>query len=168
MSDGPHHLPEQDREGKGIMRLLQDVENGDDWRIYTMSTTLYDLTDTPFLTGEKRPYNAKPDYAGDMSWGEYRERKKNFISEEPTVLIVGKNLNSPWIKADIPAGAGHSGLMAAARLTMLGVPTLVIDKQTRSGDAWRLRYNDLVLHHPCYSNAMPYLPYPPTWPVSFH
>jgi len=37
------------------------------------SNTSYDLTDTPFLMEEKRPYNAKPDYAGNMSWGEYRQ-----------------------------------------------------------------------------------------------
>ncbi|KAH8796100.1 hypothetical protein F5882DRAFT_320678 [Hyaloscypha sp. PMI_1271] len=136
--------------GRGILRLIQDVENGDEWRIYTMFTTLRDLTDTPFLTGSKRPFHAVPEAAGNLSWGEYHERKKHFIDQEPAVLIVG---------------AGHSGLMTAARLSMLAVPTLVIDKQTRSGDAWRLRYEDLVLHDSCYSNAVPYLPYPPTWPV---
>ena len=63
-------------------------------------------------------------------------------------------------------GAGHSGLMTAARLGMLGVEALIIDKQERSGDSWRTRYHDLVLHDPCWMNAMPYLPYPPSWPVS--
>jgi hypothetical protein len=72
------------------MRLIQDVESGDEWRIYTMFTTLRDLTDTPFLTGIKRPFHAVPDDAGDMSWGRYSERKKNFIGKEPAVLIVGE------------------------------------------------------------------------------
>ena len=58
--------------------------------------------------------------------------------------------------------------MTAARLNMLGVPTLIIDKQERSGDAWRTRYHHLVLHDPCWMNAMPYMPYPPNWPVSKH
>lgn len=62
-------------------------------------------------------------------------------------------------------GAGHSGLMTAARLNMLGVPNLIIDTNERAGDSWRKRYHTLVLHDPCWMNAMPYLPYPPNWPV---
>jgi putative flavoprotein involved in K+ transport len=58
-------------------------------------------------------------------------------------------------------------MMTAARLGMLGVTALVIEKNARTGDVWRERYHDLVLHDPCYMNAMPYLPYPPSWPVSF-
>ena len=65
------------------------------------------------------------------------------------------------------AGAGHSGLMTAARLGMLGISTLIIDKGERTGDSWRTRYHNLVLHDPCWMNAMPYLPYPPSWPASF-
>jgi hypothetical protein len=79
--------------GRGIMRLIQDVENGDEWRIYTMFTTLRDLTDTPFLTGSKRPFHAAPEAAGNLSWGEYHERKKNFIDQEPAVLVVGECSN---------------------------------------------------------------------------
>jgi hypothetical protein len=81
-------------EGRGVMRLLQDAENGDEWRIYTMFTTLRDLTDSPFLTGIKRPFHAVPDSAGDMSWGQYSEQKKNFMGTEPAVLIVGKSSQS--------------------------------------------------------------------------
>lgn len=77
--------------GRGIMRLIRDVENSDEWRIYTMFTTLRDLTDTPFLTGSARPFHAVPDSAVDLSWGEYHERKKNFIDEEPAVLIIGES-----------------------------------------------------------------------------
>ncbi len=44
--------------------------------------------------------------------------------------------------------------MIAARLGMLGVSALVIDKNARTGDSWRLRYHDLVLHDPCFMNAM--------------
>jgi hypothetical protein len=80
--------------GRGIMRLIQDVENGDEWRIYTMFTTLRDLTDTPFLTGSKRPFHAVPEAAGNLSWGEYHERQKHFIDQEPAVLIVGEYSNA--------------------------------------------------------------------------
>ncbi|KAF8863875.1 FAD/NAD(P)-binding domain-containing protein [Acephala macrosclerotiorum] len=55
--------------------------------------------------------------------------------------------------------------MMDARLRMLGVSALVIDKNARTGDCWRSRYHDLVLHDPCFMNAMPYLPYPPSWPI---
>jgi hypothetical protein len=77
--------------GRGVVRLLQDVENADEWRIYTMFTTLTDLKETPFLTGETRPFHAVPDEVpGTMNWKEYRERKREFLDEEPVVLIVGK------------------------------------------------------------------------------
>lgn len=62
-------------------------------------------------------------------------------------------------------GAGHSGLMMAARFEMMGINALVIDKQERSGDAWRTRYHDLQLHDLKWMNVMPYLDYPPNWPV---
>lgn len=56
--------------------------------------------------------------------------------------------------------------MTAARLRMLGNSSLIIDKEERTGDAWRTKYHDLVLHDPCHMNAMPYLKYPPSSPVS--
>ncbi|KAH7397522.1 hypothetical protein BKA64DRAFT_576485 [Cadophora sp. MPI-SDFR-AT-0126] len=138
--------------GKGIIRWILDVESQDQWRIYTLFTSLTDLLSTPFLTGSSRPESAKADSAPDeMNWYEWRERQREFLDgEEPTVLIVG---------------AGHSGLMTAARLKMLGVRTLVVDKGERTGDCWRTRYHDLVLHDPCWMNAMPYLKYPPSWPI---
>ena len=55
--------------------------------------------------------------------------------------------------------------MVAARLGMLGVPTLIVDKGERIGDSWRNRYHRLTLHDPCWMNVMPYLDYPANWPV---
>lgn len=46
-------------------------------------------------------------------------------------------------EADGDTGAGHSGLVAAARLKMIGIPTLIIDKHERVGDNWRKRYHQL-------------------------
>ncbi|PKX90546.1 flavin-containing monooxygenase [Aspergillus novofumigatus IBT 16806] len=43
-------------------------------------------------------------------------------------------------------GAGHSGLNVAGRLKALGVSYLVIDKNPRVGDDWRLRYDSAKLH----------------------
>lgn len=62
-------------------------------------------------------------------------------------------------------GAGQGGLTAAARLRMLGVKCLIIDKNESIGDNWRKRYHQLVLHDPVYYDHLPYLPFPPTWPV---
>ncbi|KAH7346873.1 hypothetical protein BKA65DRAFT_585965 [Rhexocercosporidium sp. MPI-PUGE-AT-0058] len=137
--------------GDGIIRWVQDIENSSEWRIYTLFTSLSNLHATPFQTGHTRPQNAKPSSAPhSQSWTEWRQQEREFIDEDPTVVIVG---------------AGHSGLMTAARLKMLGVKTLVIDRNQRTGDSWRLRYRDLVLHDPCWMNAMPYLKYPPSWPI---
>lgn len=48
---------------------------------------------------------------------------------------------------------------------MVGVNTLVIDKNERVGDNWRKRYRQLVLHDPVWYDNMPYLTFPPTWPI---
>lgn len=62
-------------------------------------------------------------------------------------------------------GAGQGGLTAAARLKMLGVKTLIIDRNERIGDNWRQRYHQLVLHDPVWYDHMPYIPFPPHWPI---
>ena len=54
-----------------------------------------------------------------------------FLAHDPEVLIVG---------------GGQSGLEIAARLKLLGVPSLIIEKQARIGDQWRHRYAALCLH----------------------
>jgi len=48
---------------------------------------------------------------------------------------------------------------------MLGIPTLIIDKNQAVGDNWRKRYHQLVLHDPVWYDHMPYLPFPDFWPV---
>jgi putative flavoprotein involved in K+ transport len=71
-------------------------------------------------------------------------------AQQPYVLIVG---------------GGHCGLGLAARLKLLGVPTLIVDRHAHTGDSWRSRYASLRLHDPSWSNQMPYLGYPDDWPV---
>ena len=61
-------------------------------------------------------------------------------------------------------GAGQAGLAIAARLGLLGVDTLIVDKRARVGDIWRERYHSLALHNQVKLNHMPYLPWPPNWP----
>ena len=47
----------------------------------------------------------------------------------------------------------------------LGVPALIVDRNPRPGDAWRNRYKSLCLHDPVWYDHLPYLPFPPNWPV---
>jgi cation diffusion facilitator CzcD-associated flavoprotein CzcO len=63
------------------------------------------------------------------------------------------------------AGAGQGGLTAAARLKMLGVDALIVDSEVRIGDNWRQRYHQLVLHDPVWYDHMPYVSFPPHWPI---
>lgn len=60
---------------------------------------------------------------------------------------------------------GQAGLDLAARLNQLGVSNLVVDRNARVGDNWRSRYKSLVLHDPIQICHMPYLHFPPSWPL---
>ncbi|MEK9662846.1 MAG: NAD(P)/FAD-dependent oxidoreductase, partial [Alphaproteobacteria bacterium] len=73
----------------------------------------------------------------------------SFDGREPAVLVVG---------------AGQAGLSVAARLTVLGIDTLVVDGEACVGDNWRKRYHSLVLHNQVHVNHLPYMPFPPNWP----
>lgn len=48
---------------------------------------------------------------------------------------------------------------------MLGVDSLIIDKNESVGDNWRLRYRQLVLHDPVWYDHMPYVKFPAHWPI---
>ena len=62
-------------------------------------------------------------------------------------------------------GGGQAGLSIAARLTQLGVDTLIVDREPRIGDNWRKRYHALTLHNQVQVNHLPYMPFPPNWPT---
>ena len=62
-------------------------------------------------------------------------------------------------------GGGQAGLSIAARLTQLGVDTLIVDRNPRIGDNWRTRYHALTLHNQVQVNHLPYMPFPPSWPT---
>jgi len=62
-------------------------------------------------------------------------------------------------------GGGQAGLAIAARLTQLGVDTLIVDRWPRIGDNWRRRYHALTLHNQVQVNHLPYMPFPPNWPT---
>ena len=87
---------------------------------------------------------------GGANWKDRRIKRQEYLDREPTVLVVG---------------GSQAGLTVAARLGRLGVDTLVVDKHERVGDNWRKRYHALVLHNHVGINHLPYMPFPPNWPL---
>ncbi len=135
--------------GSGVVRLRQDDSGS--WRAWTLSTTLQALDGYPERTSAERTGGDafSREWGGD-NWLDFRNRQRAYADRDPAVLVVG---------------GGQAGLGVAARLTHLGVDTLIIDKHERIGDNWRKRYHSLTLHNEVYVNHMPYMPFPPTWPV---
>ena len=86
------------------------------------------------------------------SWAEKR------LDEE-----AGAGLRRPAVHVVI--GGGQGGIALGARLRQLGVPAIVVDRHPRPGDQWRNRYKSLCLHDPVWYDHLPYLPFPPNWPV---
>lgn len=62
-------------------------------------------------------------------------------------------------------GGGPGGIALGARLKHLGVPGLIIGKNSRVGHSWRNRYRSLVLHDPVWCDHLLYIPFPAHWPV---
>ena len=112
--------------GSGVFRLIPTSDG--QWKAYTVYTSLAGLKHYPEIAGKLR--NPVPNHG---KWLEQRQREVEFVDSEPYVVIVG---------------GGHSGLMTAARLKHLDVPTLVLDQRDRIGDGWRERYDALCLHDP--------------------
>jgi len=134
--------------GEGVVKL---AEGNGSWKIFMMSTVLQELKGYEEPKGARRPMGVKHGQNLDRkNWKETREKEINFEETEPKVLIVG---------------AGQGGLTVAARLKMLGIPALIIDSNERVGDNWRKRYHQLVLHDPVWYDHMPYIPFPPHWPI---
>ncbi len=130
--------------GRGYVRLQ-------DGRCRTLMLTLEGLHDHPEPLRARRPSGLVDDPEG-RNWKERLAAKGEGFGdgEDPYVLIVG---------------GGQAGLALAARLEMLGVPYLVVDKHPRVGDQWRSRYKALTLHDPVWYDHLPYMPFPDFWPV---
>ncbi|OAQ99480.1 hypothetical protein LLEC1_02333 [Akanthomyces lecanii] len=131
--------------GKGLVRLLHDADS-QKWKAFTFYTALVELHGHAETVGRKRPVGHIHRTASKLgSWPSIRHAQKNFeMGLQPTTL---------------------AGLSAAARLTQLGIPCLVIDQRPKLGDCWHSRYLRLVLHDPVWYNHMPYIPFPDNWPV---
>ncbi|KAJ7636281.1 hypothetical protein FB45DRAFT_1055746 [Roridomyces roridus] len=128
----------------GIVRIVPQPNNAP-WKAHVMFTNLENFKDFPEQCGTLR--NEAPNHG---LWSSQRAQSLKFENEEPTVLIIG---------------AGHSGLDLAARLKVLNVRTVCIDRNPRVGDNWRNRYDALCLHDPVWYDHMPFIPFPATWPV---
>ncbi|HEX4305881.1 MAG TPA: NAD(P)/FAD-dependent oxidoreductase [Solirubrobacterales bacterium] len=130
--------------GIGVARLVE-AEPGR-WRAWTLMTALRELDGYELAVGPNRErHPARREIAPPTS-----RRGRGFIDADPEVLIVG---------------AGQAGLGLAAHLRLMGVPTLVIERNARIGDNWRNRYDALVLHDPVWANSLPFMPFPDSWPV---
>lgn len=132
-----------------VARLAPDSDGV--WRCWTLVTTLEELRGFPEIqpqdVDDAERYSR--DFGGE-NWLDQRKRSIAYDDRDPVALVVG---------------GGQAGLDVAARLNQLGVDTLIIDKHQRVGDNWRLRYHALTLHNEVHVNHMPYMPFPPTWPV---
>lgn len=91
-----------------------------------------------------------PGKAAQDNWLDLRCRKQSFSAADPAVVVIG---------------GGQGGLAVAANLGLMGIDTLVVEKNARIGDSWRKRYHSLVLHDPVWADHLPYFPFPPSWPV---
>lgn len=108
---------------------MVDGEDGNEWKCYLMHFRLKELKGHEEKIGIRRPGSYD---ASEYNWQQRRERQKEFMDEEPIVLIVG---------------AGQSGLIIGARLQQLGIPSLIIERLGRVGDTWRNRYKVIHLSH---------------------
>lgn len=73
-----------------MVRLTQ----GDDgyWKAYAMYTSLQGLRGAEEPLGKRRPEGTTESMSGGLAagtWIERRERQKEFLDSEPTVLVVG-------------------------------------------------------------------------------
>ena len=134
--------------GSGVLRFFPDEEEP---RAWTLLTSLDELKKFEEHVGRRRPdgWGYSRDFAGP-NWLDLRTTSRSYSEREPTVLVVG---------------GGQAGLTTAARLGQLGVDTLIVDRWPRVGDNWRRRYHALTLHNQVHVNHLPYMPFPPNWPV---
>jgi cation diffusion facilitator CzcD-associated flavoprotein CzcO len=114
-------------------------------------TALDELKGFEERVGSQRPRGESysRDFAGP-NWLDRRKSAAAFADTQPAVLVVG---------------GGQAGLSVAARLAQREIDTLIVDRWPRIGDNWRRRYQALTLHNQVHVNHLPYMPFPPNWPV---
>lgn len=134
---------------KCLLRLISTTNGLKAYCIYTgLDQIKGNEEKLGFLRGEGVDHGQ---HEGRTLWAE--RRAQDFVwggEKQPTVLIVG---------------GGQGGLNTAARLKVMGVSSLIIEKNKRIGDNWRNRYKFLVLHDPVWYDHLAYINFPETWPI---
>ena len=132
--------------GRGHVRLR-------DGKAFTLLTTMVELKGHEEPKGPARALGVEHGAETNRrNWLEKRQEEieKLGSDEQPYCLIIG---------------GGQGGIALGARMRMLNVPTIIIEKNERPGDSWRKRYKSLCLHDPVWYDHLPYLPFPQHWPV---
>ena len=135
----------------GIVRLIGDPADNNCLKAWTLLTALEELKGFEEQLGAARPrgQSYSRDFRGP-NWLDQRAASTAYADRDPIVLVVG---------------GGQAGLAIAARLKQLQVDTLIVERWPRIGDNWRKRYHALTLHNQVHVNHLPYMPFPPNWPV---
>ena len=132
--------------GRGHLRLKDGL-------CWTLLTSMVELKGFEEKKGERRNAGAEHGVQpGRKSWAELRAEEEAALgtTQQPQVVIIG---------------GGQGGIALGARLKRLGVSTIIVEKNKRPGDSWRMRYKSLCLHDPVWYDHLPYLPFPDDWPV---
>ena len=132
--------------GNGHLRLQGD-------RAWTLLTAMTELRGFEEKQGETREKG--------VEHGAFRDRKSWLERKMAQESELGYG-TQPYC---VVVGGGQGGIGLGARLARLGVPTIIVDKNARPGDAWRSRYKSLCLHDPVWYDHLPYLKFPEHWPV---
>ncbi|HEX6344722.1 NAD(P)/FAD-dependent oxidoreductase [Umezawaea sp.] len=124
-----------------------------DGLVWTLLTTMNELIGHEEPVDGRRPRGAE--HGADRNrrtWLEKRVQEAEELGRttQPHTLVIG---------------GGQGGIALGARLRQLGVPTIVVERGARAGDAWRSRYKSLCLHDPVWYDHLPYLDFPKNWPV---
>ena len=135
--------------GQGVLRLATGSAATGASQALTLLTTAQELRGFEERVGRRRPRGNESTSAA-KDWLDRGTAAATFEAADPEVLIVG---------------AGQAGLALGARLRMLDVPTLLVDRNERVGDNWRNRYRSLKLHNQIHACHLPYVPFPPSWPA---
>jgi cation diffusion facilitator CzcD-associated flavoprotein CzcO len=137
--------------GSGILRLIPDAGDGNRLKAWTLLTALDELKgfEEPLGSARPRGQSYSRDFRGP-NWLDLRKQAAAYADRDPAVLVVG---------------GGQAGLSIAARCKQLQIDTLIVDRGLRIGDNWRQRYHALTLHNQVQVNHLPYMPFPPNWPV---
>jgi cation diffusion facilitator CzcD-associated flavoprotein CzcO len=137
--------------GSGVLRLVPDPRAPGRLCAWTLLTSLEELTGFEERIGQRRPMgpSTSREFGGE-NWLDQRRKALAYEDRDPAVLVIG---------------GGQAGLAIAARLGQLDVDTLIVDRHERIGDNWRKRYHSLTLHNEVFVNHLPYMPFPPNWPI---